>query len=274
VAVSIPDTPTLLPVRVRGDGQLCGLVDVSDPNNCSSTSPTLTCIDHAGQVGTVAVPQLQGGSDEGGGKLSELIAARSGETIFFGGPAPCGDASGAAGFGVGTRDGGLTFVSGAAQQLPAGYVDCEYAEIYPVLPTGDGSFVLMPQLYCHTAAGGGQVSYQQPVLLLGPDGGAPSVASVLPGVYEYPPDQQLGGSPSFSMPRDLVRGDAGVAVLTLTSRYSRALVALGPDLQPKWIYRYPRLVVFPTDLRLYALDDSGPLYLVDSSNQRVVAIER
>jgi hypothetical protein len=204
-------------------------------------------------------------------------------------------------------------------------VDCEYAELYPVLPTGDGSFVLMPQLYCHTAAGGGQVSYQQPVLLLGPDGGtsgsyaasspwlpgvsgsvgvmgswgpghdlmvlksslsgttlslyppdggAPSVASVLPGVYEYPPDQQLGGSPSFSMPRDLVRGDAGVAVLTLTSRYSRALVALGPDLQPKWIYRYPRLVVFPTDLRLYALDDSGPLYLVDSSNQRVVAIER
>jgi hypothetical protein len=206
-------------------------------------------------------------------------------------------------------------------------VDCEFSETYPVLPTGDGSFVLMPKVLCHGPAGAGAVTPSQPVLLIGPDGGttgqyaavspwepstfgsvgvmgsfgpehdlmvldpslsgtvlslyppdggAPSVAAVIPGVYEYPVDQRFGGSPppSVSMPRDVVRGDAGVAVLTLTSPYSRALVALGPDLQPKWIYRYPRLVVAGTDLRLYALDESGPLYLVDTSNQRVVAIER
>lgn len=327
VAVPILDTPSALPVRVRGDGQLCGLVGVSDVNNCASSSATLTCVDHLGQAPSVPLPQLQAGVDEGAGVLSDLVAARSGEAVFFGGPAPCGDTTGAAGFGVGTRDGGLSFHAGAADAIPVGYADCEYSQVYPVLPAGDGSFVLMPKRYCHLPSGGAATANGQPVLLIGPDGGiagryaatspwepgrtgsvgvmgsfgpghdlmvlkpslsgtalslfppdggAPSVATVLPGVYEYPPDQRIGGGspPSLSMPRDVVRGDAGVAVLTLTSQYSRALVALGPDLQPRWIYRYPRLVVFQDSLRLYALDDGGPLYLVDTANQRVVAIER
>jgi len=327
--VPTASTPAARPNRVRGEGQLCELVGAAtDATSCAGSAPQLACIGHTGMPTGVPTASLQNGTDPTGGAFAQVVLARSGPQVFVGGYSRCdGSAFPPPSVGVGSRDGGLTFRS---NQLPVEdggiYQDCAFAQTYPVLPTGDGAFVLMPKVYCHFPSGGGELPYDQPVLLIGPDAGTlgsyaalspwtpgtvgsagvlgtfgpghdlmvmkpsisgtalalfppdagqPSIAAVIPGVYEYPPDQatSVTATPSLSMPRDVVRGTTGVAVLTETSEYSRALMALGPDLQPRWIYRYPRLV-FADAVHLYALDDTGPLYLVDSMNLRVLAIER
>lgn len=105
-----------------------------------------------------------------------------------------------------------------------------------------------------------------------PDAGAPTNATVIPGVYGYPAAQTVGGA-NLALPRDVIQGADGVAVLTASSSYSLSVVRLGPDLTPRWVYRYPRLSIGNT-VHLYSFDPSGPLYLVDTFNSRVVALER
>jgi len=312
-AVTVGDggVPFLSPVT-RAGGELCGLRD----GTCRITPAELTCMNHQGGFVPHGAYDLQAGAvNPVDGGIVETVAATSGATMFFGGYQTCAD--GLATYAVGTPDGGLTVAPGL---FPNEFGStCRYLDLYPVIPTDDGDFVLFSHLWCEVGTSGvwsefiaspdlidssgqkvGRYAASSPwygpplgalgtwgaahdLMVLEPsaggtainlypsDSGTPTTASVIPGVYGYPSD--LTADAKFSLPQDVVKGPDGVVILTGLTQYARAVIRLGPDLQPRWIYRYSEFSL-PGFLHLYADGDQGPVYLVDSFNLRVIAIER
>lgn len=307
VAVMVGDGGVPVPwPTTRVGGQLCGLT----PGNCQNQSATLNCMDHQGGFSSTEAGALGPAlPDPWDGGVLETLAATSGGNAFFGGYEDC--SNGSSTFAVSTPDGGFHIASGAFVDPSAG--SCAYDHLFPVIPTGDGEFVLVSDWLCPSqyipsvalidelAQQVGSYSVRSPwygdtkgilgtwgtehdlmvlesslsgtaVNLYPPDGGNPSPAAVVPGVYGYPsaPDNF---DARYALPRDVVKGTDGVALLAGLGDYTVAVIRLGPDLSPRWVYRYPWFAL-PGSLHLYSYDEDGPLYLVDAFNQRVVAIER
>ncbi len=67
--------------------------------------------------------------------------------------------------------------------------------------------------------------------------------------------------------------DGSFAVLLSgASSFGAAIAAFGPDLQPRWLYLYPRIANAGT-ARLVSSPAAGDIYLVDEANNRAVALQ-
>ncbi len=287
-------TGTVVPVPARFPA--AALTRVGDAL-CVQTSGTcgadqLRCARGAAYVTSNAVTS---GAGTGLGAAARLLV-RSGDTVmgldFSASTACCAGCGGRALFG------GLTTLSNRPL-LPSSTI-----AILRILPTGHGAFVVhsragaaapVEDLGLVDAAGTYRsAAYSAPVtdtLLLAtknnslitmralpsttpffswkPGVAAAERSSCIPGVFLTQP----GGTPPLEVPLHAIEGPNGEVTALLTNEnYGRVVVHFDAQLKPKWIYRYPRLVVTGTGF-LAAYGD-GPLYFVDPFNGVVVALGR
>ena len=97
-----------------------------------------------------------------------------------------------------------------------------------------------------------------------PDGSPPTATAHVPGLYLY-----NGGGRQAA---DLNAADDGsLSVLLNSATLGDVVLHFGPGLQPRWLYRYPRIV---QNSSLVAGDDQGTVYYVDPLNNDIVALRR
>lgn len=111
-------------------------------------------------------------------------------------------------------------------------------------------------------ASGTQTALQR----IGTDG-KPNLTTNLPGLFEYAVDPALP-----ALPINVVRtASGGYVYLARTHSFGRAVVALDAQLEPQWVYHYPR----GTSRASLVADTAGSaLYLVDYDNAFAVALVR
>jgi hypothetical protein len=98
----------------------------------------------------------------------------------------------------------------------------------------------------------------------------PDVTTPIAGLYDSA-DAVLV-PPSVVGRSSYAGADGSFAVLlSNTETFGAAVVAFGPNLQPRWLYVYPRLANAST-VRLVSAADIGDVYLVDEGNNRAVAL--
>ena len=101
-----------------------------------------------------------------------------------------------------------------------------------------------------------------------PGATAPDATALLAGLYTYVPTRV-----SEVVPRNVSAGaDGRLTVLLSGAPDSVAVMHFAPNLQPRWLYIYPRKVS-PAAVRLVASATAGgDVYLVDTGNGRSVAL--
>ncbi len=92
----------------------------------------------------------------------------------------------------------------------------------------------------------------------------PVGSAVLPGTFLQKASEGL----ETTQVNAAVFGDDRVLFAGWTHHFGRAVVALGPDLAPAYVYRYPR----GTSSLTVAYGEGGYVYLVDATNHRVTAL--
>jgi hypothetical protein len=183
---------------------------------------------------------------------------------------------------------------------------CSETTVDRLLPLADGRFVLGLSLLCGQIAsfpssGAIQVSTAGAVSLyaLGPLGAArsllaalpdgtvvtfrntppfttfelwgladttPQATATVPGLYVYTPTPAR-------LPDDLsVADDGSFTVLLNSATFGDVLLHFGPGLKPRWLYRYPRIVITPS--ALVSAGSLGTVYYVDQTNNVIVALKR
>ena len=98
-----------------------------------------------------------------------------------------------------------------------------------------------------------------------PDGTGPAITARVPGLYLYlTPVPRLG--------RNVMAGADGSLTLLLNfATFGDVVLHFGPNLTPRWLYRYPLLATTST---LVAADAEPTVYYVDPLNNVLVALDR
>lgn len=68
--------------------------------------------------------------------------------------------------------------------------------------------------------------------------------------------------------------DGSFSVLLNSASLGDVVLHVGPGLQPKWVYRYPRVVNVAGLSTLISAPALGSVYYVDPSNNDIVALKR
>jgi hypothetical protein len=97
-----------------------------------------------------------------------------------------------------------------------------------------------------------------------PDGSPPTATARVPGLYVF------GGGGRLASDLNAAN-DGSLTVLLNSATLGDVVLHFGPGLQPRWLYRYPRIV---NNSSLVAGDDQGTVYYVDPLNNDIVALRR
>ena len=97
---------------------------------------------------------------------------------------------------------------------------------------------------------------------------APAATARVPGLYLYRPNPAR-------LPSSVQAGaDGSFSVLLNSASLGDVVLHVGPGLQPKWIYRYPRVVNVAGLSTLISAPALGSVYYVDPTNNDIVALKR
>ena len=98
-----------------------------------------------------------------------------------------------------------------------------------------------------------------------PDGTGPAVVARVPGLYVY-------GSSALRLAKNVRSAtDGSLSVLLNSAALGDVVLHFGPGLQPRWLYRYPRIA---QNSSLIGGVDQGNVYYVDPFNNDIVALKR
>ena len=98
-----------------------------------------------------------------------------------------------------------------------------------------------------------------------PDGTGPAVVARVPGLYVY-------GSSALRLAKNVRSAtDGSLSVLLNSATFGDVVLHFGPGLQPRWLYRYPRIA---QNSSLIGGVDQGNVYYVDPFNNDIVALKR
>jgi hypothetical protein len=98
-----------------------------------------------------------------------------------------------------------------------------------------------------------------------PDGAGPVATARVPGLYVY-------GSSAQRLARNVRSAtDGSLSLLLNSATLGDVVLHFGPGLQPRWLYRYPRIA---QNSSLIGGVDQGNVYYVDPFNNDIVALKR
>jgi len=99
-----------------------------------------------------------------------------------------------------------------------------------------------------------------------PDGAGPVATARVPGLFVYASAASRLGSNVKSAT------DGSLSALLGSATLGDVVLHIGPGLHPRWLYRYPRVVLTPS--ALIGDPSVGNVYYVDPTNNDIVALKR
>ena len=100
---------------------------------------------------------------------------------------------------------------------------------------------------------------------------APDIVTPIAGLYDTADNTADNGSPSILAESTYSATDGSFAVLLSGATGGMDVLAFGPNLQPLWLYVYPR-VTDPTTSRLVSAPSVSDVYLVDEFNNYALSL--